>query len=1143
MSFFQRGRAGGGRARKVTKSLYTSTASGALMTLPSSGLLEPVTASKGGGAANLTLNGATRVVSRTASVAAGTSEQISGTLTGADGCTIPFDYTLTAQSVIAAITTTVSVAAAPGTKIADLVGVPTGETATLTGAPQLALSGTGPNTDLIVGLGTLEEGAVYAGTISAPGAVSGAVSVTVQAQAATVSAPNFASASLRGFQTFSDDLSLQQFGAADAFNTSGDGSIALADNPDTGHARGKLLRINSGTGRAFMALRYRYLAHNAPCALDNSLTSTTAGHVRVSGCIPSGSGTILSGYAGDTGTAPIQTGAAQFAVGFADAGGGNSRLTVNGTPVGRSLSRTTHIDIIVSFDAAVDTLAVKTKARGEGSYTTESSGSVTAFAAITSLRIGDFYLDDYATSNSSDTEIDRHWYIAGSGCRDVRQTEALMLLVIPDNLFAGQNKARLRWAAGADPTSGSTTTAVALSGAVDNALQLPLTGLTHNTSYSYQFQILSAADAVLWTSEVYRFHTTANAGTATAKEWNVESCKIGTPLAHPYDGDQYTLDTLTQSVYRGTINLGDQHYEQGGPETMTEPYLLTRNPTTRTDFQRQLREFYSDIVQHQLFTKGATIFVPDDHQMMNDANATMAVGGINFSTPANSWPSRRGTYPAGTTCGTIWANGLATFRSHAPIVSAPHATSFYRTWTDGTTMFILLDTRTQRLVGAGAGTPKYIGDVQDTWAKALIGSAGANIPAGITEIIFLGQSGFNQFTTKTSEGWKRLAEGEFNSFMDYMIANIPSGVKWFGVTGDDHLGAALHNVLSTVNNANAPPNYKGELRASGSAATYFNPDSYYSGGQAANVLWKPTLPAQMNLGDPLPLIRASGVLLADDGAGNITANYKMTGAPASSYTVAGVPPFPLNVGTLLEYWNSNDNSKAFSDGTGVTPAVADSSDVQYLGSQSAVARSLTNANGAASPNYVTDGATHSAKVLDFTAASTQYLRSGSSSLLSALSGNDTSFVAVMRFKVSLNGSDQALWSAHTKSGASDRFIHMRCTSAGQIGVYMNDGSGVVSQVTSGTPLVDGSIHTVTMVRNGTAVSVWIDGVLTSINAATMNVGSITFEELSIGARYNDGSDNYVLPFNGSMLGITLFSQNSRDTNITDHETQLAEIWA
>jgi hypothetical protein len=85
---------GGGsapRARIIAATVPSQI--GTLVTVGSQSLLAPVSYARTAGATNLSIAAATGAVSATVAIAAGTSQVLNGTVTGADGCVIPFTLT------------------------------------------------------------------------------------------------------------------------------------------------------------------------------------------------------------------------------------------------------------------------------------------------------------------------------------------------------------------------------------------------------------------------------------------------------------------------------------------------------------------------------------------------------------------------------------------------------------------------------------------------------------------------------------------------------------------------------------------------------------------------------------------------------------------------------------------------------------------------------------------------------------------------------------------------------------------------------------------------------------------------------------------------------------------------------------------
>lgn len=87
---------GGGSLRAKTINLTVPLAAGLLTTVSRFGLLAPVTyAKEAGGSANLSINASTGGISAAAALAAGATQSLNGTATGADRVVIPFTANLT----------------------------------------------------------------------------------------------------------------------------------------------------------------------------------------------------------------------------------------------------------------------------------------------------------------------------------------------------------------------------------------------------------------------------------------------------------------------------------------------------------------------------------------------------------------------------------------------------------------------------------------------------------------------------------------------------------------------------------------------------------------------------------------------------------------------------------------------------------------------------------------------------------------------------------------------------------------------------------------------------------------------------------------------------------------------------------------
>jgi hypothetical protein len=515
----------------------------------------------------------------------------------------------------------------------------------------------------------------------------------------------------------------------------------------------------------------------------------------------------------------------QFRLGIADAGGGAFFLVLNNAVIGAARSYGTMLKVRVSWDAAGNFVI---QSATTGSWRTEFSDTGLAPSAIDRLYWGvmgatkatDLRFSATAISDVSFAEMDVDVYISGSGVRDVVQDEVAAALFCPDGLFAGATQARIRYATGSDPTGGTAGSWVAFSGNRErNILPISQTGLTSGTAYSLQFEVGDVSNNVIYTSDAYRFRTLAAAGVEQAAQIAYASCHFQTPVGHPYRDDQYILDEAGE-FYRGTLHLGDQGYEMGGPPQILEPYLDGFPPETPEEFERQLREFCNDFVLHATFKRGTYSCTPDDHQWMNDADGNTAPGGSEASTLANAWPGRRSDdYGAGTTLADLYTAGLTDcfdpwWTNH--FINAPTPGVRYTHWVDGCVERILLDDRVDSIARYNA-TNNYISTTQMTWLQDRID----NLEPTTTFLVIAAQAAIADYSAKPGEGWEAEGLTQFRAFLDYLIANVPSTVQVVFPTGDDHVGYALHRVLTTPTNPTLPANFLGEIRCSAGATMIF----------------------------------------------------------------------------------------------------------------------------------------------------------------------------------------------------------------------------------------------------------------------------------------------------------------------------------
>ena len=705
--------------------------------------------------------------------------------------------------------------------------------------------------------------------------------------------------SRRCFWTPADDISRDMWWMRAGEVTSGDGTISLEDNPDAFHARGKLLLFQSRSGRG-----EAYIEGN----IENLVNSVGGGdgtidHAMPSGCLRlevclTGPATAVRicgfwGVAEDQQMASGPDGAAArfsssnelFFVGVKPNG---SHFSFDVAGVASSGSRKFDYGTVVELRLSwsVDgQMNFETRARDEISWTSEFAGARSAsLSPIRSIRVGiynpdrtpaadaNLFLSDLAISDQGFADIDRHWYIAGSGTRDVNQSEASIALFCPDGLFRGQAQARVRFAAEND-ASDATTAFVPLSRRDHSILPLKLTNVEPGTQYTYQFEVADEAGGVLWISEPYRFRTLAAPGVAQASQIGITSCHVQTAMCHPYEHEQYALDNLTAD-YIGTFHLGDQGYEANRVINIADGYSGFP-PELPHEFERQLREFAHDIVLHKLFVAGMYWGTPDDHQWINDGDGTHAPGGSNATLLANAWVGEQSndSYSADTTLQHLYVTGLkafdAWFTHHW--LDRPTSSARYQKKINGKIEIICLDTRTERMSGA------YISPSQLAWVKAQIDA----IRPETELVLFVCQYAFGDFATKPSESWPHIARRQFEEFVSYCIANIDGATRFGFVSGDDHIGYLLHDQIASPALPPMPPNFTGELKVSGAATSFKNSSDDYS-RHPDRLLWYFD-PSRM--ADSSPIVRSSGVLMSLTADGDSMALATRTAGTEDAYKV------------------------------------------------------------------------------------------------------------------------------------------------------------------------------------------------------------------------------------------------------------------
>ena len=219
---------------------------------------------------------------------------------------------------------------------------------------------------------------------------------------------------------------------------------------------------------------------------------------------------------------------------------------------------------------------------------------------------------------------------------------------------------------------------------------------------------------------------------------------------------------------------------------------------------------------------------------------------------------------------------------------------------------IFLDTRYERIPASGL----YLSPAQFVWVQSAIAAI-----AGTTRLVlFVSQTAFSDYSSKEDESWQEIAASQYASFVDYVIANCPCNFMF--VSGDDHMGYALHRQIATTANPVTPMRCLGELRASGGSTP---------------LIRNLPVPALSNwyfdydaLDGTKDLLRSSGVLCSISASGeNLTLSAKIDGAP-SSISLGTVPPLSIRKSRLtIDYNYIGANHSAGTVDTAILLARAD----------------------------------------------------------------------------------------------------------------------------------------------------------------------------------------------------------------------------
>jgi hypothetical protein len=128
---------------------------------------------------------------------------------------------------------------------------------------------------------------------------------------------------------------------------------------------------------------------------------------------------------------------------------------------------------------------------------------------------------------------------------------------------------------------------------------------------------------------------------------------------------------------------------------------------------------------------------------------------------------------------------------------------------------------------------------------------------------------------------------------------------------------------------------------------------------------------------------------------------------------------------------------------------------------------------------------------------TQYMTANS--LAAGVTGNDLPWSMCLAFKFETAATNKVVFAFSDTSNTLRYHILQTTTSTGtKYSIFRNDGTTTVNAIVT-TPAVDTSTHVMTILFTGTAVTIRLDGVTTSVNAASHNVGSVTLTKATLGA--------------------------------------------
>lgn len=174
------------------------------------------------------------------------------------------------------------------------------------------------------------------------------------------------------------------------------------------------------------------------------------------------------------------------------------------------------------------------------------------------------------------------------------------------------------------------------------------------------------------------------------------SCHEQNGQSHPFDVYS-ALDNLGVDFI---ANLGDFHYNDSQP---AEPF-----PSNRHEIMNSVRSTLQDLSYAAVARTTPQFIMLDDHDVWSN-NAT------------DLWANSQATLPehGGVTQSFLWHEGLAAWESYfrrAMLNTGPGAQASYRSWETGSTLFVMLDTRSHQRRGAQT----MLGLTQRAWLLNLL---------------------------------------------------------------------------------------------------------------------------------------------------------------------------------------------------------------------------------------------------------------------------------------------------------------------------------------------------------------------------------------------------------------------------------------